>query len=220
MVAATHLKLATLVGVEVVEVVALQELVGKLREGESVAGFAVQTFLHTILGHHVVDSNVLTHITSKSQECKIFHPIIIINQFSTIGSITLEIKEVGQLSLDAGNIVSQSGFVQQVALLAFAAWITNHASSTSDERQGLVATALQMTKHHDTAEMTNMEAIRRGVYPNVSRDLFFLEEFLRARHHLVHHAAPSKFFNEVHRCNLQFYDSHLINCGHKGTTFI
>ena len=133
---------------------------------------------------------MFTYITSKGEEGEVLHPIVVVDEFCAVGSIALEVEEMGQLGLDTADIVGQRLLVEQIALLALATGVTDHASGASDECYGLVATALEVAQHHDSAEMTDMKAVCSGIDADIRRYLFFLEEFLRARHHLMDHATP------------------------------
>ena len=127
--------------VEVEEIVALQELVSKLGERQSVASRSVQSLLHALLRHHVVDGDVLAYLTCEVKESEVLHPVVVVHHFS-VGSgplygprggfVTLDIRvplggrkgglgpkvqELGHLSLDALLIVAQCLVVEQIALL-------------------------------------------------------------------------------------------------------
>ena len=198
LVGTAHLQLAALVRVQVVEVVALEQLVGEFGEREAVACLAVQTLLHAVLGHHVVDGDVLAYVACEGKEGEVLHPVVVVDQFGTVGGIAIEVEEACQLCFDTCHVVCQRSFVEQVALLALAGWIADHAGGTSDEGEGLVAATLQVAQHHHAAQVADMEAVGCGVDAEISCYLFFCEEFLSARHHLVDHAAPCKFFYEIH----------------------
>ena len=113
------LQLHTIVLVEVKEVVTLQKLVGELSEGKTIASSTVQTLLDTFLGHHIVDSDVLTHLTGKVKEGKVLHPVVVVHHQGSILVLRLKIEELGYLSLDALLVMTQRFVVQQVTLLAF-----------------------------------------------------------------------------------------------------
>ena len=51
----------------------------------------------------------------------------------------------------------QRGRIEQIALLTLARWVANHTRCAANEQVGLVAAALQMAQHHDTAEMTDVQ---------------------------------------------------------------
>ena len=198
--------------VEVVEIVTLQELVGELSEGKTVARLTVETFLHRLLGHHVVDGDVLANVAHKIQELEVLHPVVVVHQFCTVGRIAFKIEEMSQLSLDAGHVVAEGLFVQQVTFSALARGVANHACSPTDECEGFVATTLEMAQHHHAAKVTDVERIGCGVDAEVCCYLFFLEQFICTWHHLVNHASPSKFLYEIFHVVVLF-----LNFGCKGS---
>src|SRR3712207_8543875 len=55
LVVATQLQTNAIFLILIEEVVALEQLIGKLGERQSVAGFAIQALLYAVLSHHVVD---------------------------------------------------------------------------------------------------------------------------------------------------------------------
>ena len=112
LVGTAHLQLAVLGLVEVEKVIALQQLVGELRERKSVACLSVQTFLYGILGHHVVDGNVLADGTGKIEEREILHPVVVVDEFRPIRCIAFEIKELAQLLFDTLLVMSQRFFIE------------------------------------------------------------------------------------------------------------
>ena len=193
----TQLELAVLVLVEVVEIVALQELVGELREAQTITCLTVEALLYRLLRHHVVDGDVFTNITYESEEREVLHPVVVVDELSTVGCIAIKIKEVRELLLDASHIVTQGLLVEEIALLALTRRVTNHTCSTSNEGKGFVATTLEVAKHHHTAEVSDVERIGSGVDAEVSSHLFLLEQFVSARHHLVYHPTPCEFLYEI-----------------------
>ena len=63
---------------------------------------------------------------------------------------------------------------------------------------------LQVTKHHYTTEVSDMQTVCSGVNTHVCRDCFLLEKFFCSGHHLVNHAPPFKFLYKIHTDNM-FY---------------
>ena len=104
---------------------------------------------------------------------------------------------MGELFLDAGNIVAQSFLVEEIALLTLARWVANHACCTSDEGKGLVAATLEVAEHHHTAEVSDVERVGSGVNAEVCSDLLFFEQFVCTGHHLVYHPTPCEFLYEI-----------------------
>ena len=142
---------------------------------------------------------MLADLAGKVEECEVAHPVVIVDQFGPVGCCTVEIKKVAQLGLDAGFVVSEHLFGQQVALGAFARRVANHACGAADEGERLVAGTLEVAQNHDGAEVSDVERVGRRVKAHVSRDLLAGKQFFRARHELVYHAAPSEFVNKIHR---------------------
>ena len=183
--------------VEIEEVVTLQELIGELGEGKSVAGSTVETLLHRLLSHHIVDGDVLTHLTGEVEEGEVFHPVVVIDHYGGIGLLGLEVEETGHLGLNALLIVIERLVVQEVTLLRLARGVADHTGGTTDEDDGTVTTTLQMAEHHDAAEVTDVQGVCRGVGTQIGGDHLLLEQFLGTGHHLCQHTTPFEFFNKV-----------------------
>ena len=143
--------------VEVQEVVTLQQLIGKLRERQAVAGCTIETLLHAIFRHHIVDGNMLTHLTGEVQEGEVLHPIVVVDHLCSILVLRLEVKELRHLLLDTLLVVTQGFFVQQVTLLRLTTGVANHTRSTTYEDDGLVTTTLQVAQHHNTTKVTDVQ---------------------------------------------------------------
>ena len=156
--------------VEVEEVVALQELVGKLREGQSVACCPVKALLHAFLCHHVVDGDVLSHLTGEVEEGEVLHPVVVVDHLSPRFSLGVEIQEFCHLRLDALLIVTQCLVVEQVSFLTLPRGVANHTRGTAYENDGLVTATLQVTQHHDATKVSDVEGIGRWVCAEIGRD--------------------------------------------------
>ena len=65
-----------------------------------------------------------------------------------------------------------------------------------------MSAALQMAKHHYSAEMSYVERVGCRVGTEISGHHVGVEVLLGARHNLREHAAPAQFFNEIlcHYC--------------------
>ena len=183
--------------VEVEEVVALQELVSELREGKAVARLAVEAFLHAVFRHHVVDGDMLSHHAGEVQEGEFLHPVIVVDHLRLVGSVCVEVQELGHLGLDGLLVVVKCIRVQQVSLLAFARGVTYHARGSTYQDEGLMAAALQVAQHHDATKVAYVERVCRGVSAQIGGDHLFFQQFFGARHDLGQHAAPFQFFYEI-----------------------
>ena len=150
-------------------------MVSELGERQAVAGLAVQTLLHAVFGHHVVYGDVLADFAGEVEEREVLHPVVIVHQLGMVGSVAVEIQESGQLLFDAGHVVAQRFFVEQVAFLAFTRRVAYHSGGASDKGQRLVPATLEMLEHHHAAKMAYVQGVRRGVDAQVGGDLFFFK---------------------------------------------
>ncbi len=194
----SQLQPTAMLAIELHEVVPLHQLVGELRKGHAVA-LAVETLLHGVFRHHVVHGDMLAHVADEFEESHPLHPVVVIDQHGGIGCGRIEIYQFGELPPDGLLITTQGGLVEQVAFERFARRVADHPRRPSDEDDGPVAAALEMTQDHHSHQMAYMQRIGRRVESEVSRSHSLLEILLRTRHHVVHHAAPFQFFCEIHR---------------------
>ena len=190
LVRAAHLQFAVLGLVEVEKVVPLEQLVGELCEREAVAGLAIEAFLDAVLGHHVVDGDVLADVAGEVEEGEVLHPVVVVDQFGRIGGVGAKVEEAGELRLDAADVMAQGVLSEQVALGALARGVANHACGAADEGQRLMPSALEVAEHHDRAKVTDVKRVGGGVDADVGRHLLLVQEFFGAGHHLVEHTAP------------------------------
>ena len=100
---------------------------------------------------------MLAHLTSEIQEGEVFHPVIVVHHLGSIRILAFKVEELGHLCLDALLVVTQRLVVQQVTLLALAAGVANHARSTTHEDDGLMSATLQVTQHHDAAQVSDVQ---------------------------------------------------------------
>ena len=116
---------------------------------------------------------MLTYLTGKIKESKILHPIIVIHQFGFVGSIALKVQELGQLLLDASYVVTQSLFCQQITFLRFTGRVADHTGCTTYKSQRLMAATLEMTQHHHTTQVADMQRVSSRVDAQICCNLFF-----------------------------------------------
>ena len=135
----------------------MQKLIGELSKAKSIATLATQALLHTILSHHVVDSDVLTNQSSEVKEGEVLHPVIVINHLSLVWLVAIEVKELTYLLLDSLLVMVKCFCIKEVTLLTLTRRVTNHTCSTTHEEVRLVSTTLQMTQHHDTTKVTDVQ---------------------------------------------------------------
>ena len=116
LVGAAELEFAAVVLVEVEEVVALHELVGELGEGHAFTAFGGQSFFDGVLGHHVVDGDVLAYVADEVDEGVVLHPVVVVDEESGVGCVGVEVEEAFELLLDGCYVVVECLLVEEVAL--------------------------------------------------------------------------------------------------------
>ena len=190
--------------VKIQEIIALKQLIGKFGERKSVARLTIETLLHAILCHHVVNGDMFSYVAYEIQETIVLCPIVIVQKFRFVGSVAVKVEEMRQLLLYTRNIVCKRFLIKQVALLAFTRRVANHACCSANNRQRFVSRPLQMSQHHYSAKMTYVKTVGCGVYAHVCRYHSLVKQFVGARHHLMEHTAPFDFVNEIHRMSSNF----------------
>ncbi len=120
LVVTTQLQLTALSLIQVQEVVALKQLIGKLGERESVARGTVQALLHALLRHHIVDGDVLAYGARKVEEGEILHPVVVVYHLGGVGALSVKVEELSHLLFDALLVMIQRLGVEQVTFLALA----------------------------------------------------------------------------------------------------
>ena len=194
---ATHLEFAVLMLVEVHEIVALEELIGELGERHTLRELAVETLLDGVLRHHIVDGDEFADVAREIKEGVVLHPVVVIDQLGSVGFIGIEIQEVLQLLADTLHVMAEGLLGQEVTLGRLAGRVTDHTRCAAQESDGFMAAGLQVTQHHDAAQVADMETIRRGVDTHVGGRHFFHQLFFRTGHDILEHASPTELFYEI-----------------------
>ena len=99
---------------------------------------------------------MLADLASELEEGHILGPVIIIDQFGTVGGIALEVEELGELLFDRLLVVAKGSLIEEIALSRLARGVTDHAGGAADQREGLMAATLKMTEHHHAAKVADM----------------------------------------------------------------
>ena len=141
---------------------------------------------------------MLADLTGEVKESHIFCPVIVIDHLRFIGGVALEIKEFGELFLDRLLIMAKSLLIEEITLRALSGGVADHSCSPADKCERLMSATLEMTEHHDSAEMSDVKAVCRRVDPEISGGHTLFELFVCAGHNRVDHATPSQFFDEIH----------------------
>ncbi len=79
-----------------------------------------------------------------------------------------KIKKIGELLLDAFDVVRDALDGQKLAGLVLEGGITDHAGAAAHQRDGTMAGLLHPVQHHDLHEMADMERCGRRIVPDVS----------------------------------------------------
>ena len=119
-------------------------------------GIGGKALLHAVLSHHVVHGDVLANVADEVQERELLHPVVVVDQHGVVGSIAVEVEEVGQLATDALLVVAQGFLVDEFALLRLHLGVANHARGTAHKGDGTVTSALEVLEHHDAHQVTNV----------------------------------------------------------------
>lgn len=98
LVRSAQLQFAVFMLVEIQKIGPLYQLIGKFGERHTVA-FAVEPLFDRVLGHHVVYRDALSDVPDELQKRKVFHPVVVVDQFGSVRSVRFEVDEVGELFL-------------------------------------------------------------------------------------------------------------------------
>ena len=199
------------------EVVALNQLVGELRETHA----AFQSILHAVLGHHVIHRDVLAHVSNEVQKAHAFEPVVVVHHHCCIASF--EVKEPLQLSLLTSEVVGNGVDVEQLAFGCFAAGVANHSGGAADQCDRNVPGALPVNQQHDGHQVANVQAVGCRVEADVCFHRALLKECLRPRHDVMQQPAPFQFVNQRHDSKIRFVmwleEGHELFHGHASAPF-
>ena len=99
----------------------------------------------------------LAHLAREVEEGEVLHPVVVVHHLSLVRLSAIEVEELRHLLLDSFLVMIESLRVEKITLLALARRVANHTCSTSYEQIWLMATTLQVTQHHDTAKVTDVQ---------------------------------------------------------------
>ena len=94
---------------------------------------ALQPAFDRILGQHHVDRKVLADVAQEIEIAEAAHPVVVVHQQGR-RSARVEIEQRPHLRFDAGDVGAQRVDREQVALLALAAGVADHAGGAADQR--------------------------------------------------------------------------------------
>ena len=187
-------------------VISLKKLVAELSERHSLTRLVGKAFLHGVLRHHVVDSDVLTDVADEIEEGISLHPVIVVDKLSLVGSIGIEVENLGELGTDTLDIVKEGLLIEKLALLGLHRRVTDHAGGSADQGDRLVTALLEMPQYHYADKMADVQGVSRRVDSDISGLRTFHKFLLSPGHDVLDHASPSQFLNEIlHRMNMFSY---------------
>src|SRR5438309_949644 len=126
--------------IQPVKVISLDQLIGKLCKADP--SLAINSFAHTFLAHHIINSNVFSHIPDKVEKAKVLKPIVIIDHFSGSWFVGVKIQEFSQLFFYAFQVVLQHFLTQKISFLAFATWVAYHTGSSTNQNNWFMTSLL------------------------------------------------------------------------------
>lgn len=169
LVGAADLELAAFRLVEVVEVVALQEHVGELGEGD--AGLLVaHAGLDGVLADHGVDRDVLAGVAEEVEEADLAHPGGVVDELSGVFDVFGEVEQAGELDTDLGDVVVEDFLGEQLAFGLLAGGIADGSGGTAGEGDGLVAVVLEASQSDERNEVAHVQAVGGGVEAGIQGD--------------------------------------------------
>ena len=93
----------------------------------------------------------------------------------------LEVEQLGQLHLDALDVVPQRVVVEQVALLAAATRVADHAGGAAGQRERTVTGELEAAHEQLADEVADVQRVGRRIEPDVQADVALGQPGSRAR---------------------------------------
>ena len=143
--------------VQLGEIEALQQVIGKLGEGDA-GVVAIQALLNRFLIDHLVDGEVLADVTQEGQHVHAAEPVVVVGRDSAVAA-AVEIEERRNLFADFLNpLVHRIGGVQ-LALRRFEARIADEAGGAAHQRHRLVAGQLEALQAQQRNQMAQMQAV-------------------------------------------------------------
>ena len=177
LVGAAHLQGAAILLIKMVEVVALENLVGELREGHGVR-LRVQTLLDGILGQHGLHAEEGAHLAQEGKDGVVLVPIIVVHHDGRVGR-AVEVEEAREVFLDALQILLELLHGEEVTLGGTAGRVADHARGAANEGNHAVARALELSKGLDGNVVARLKARGGGVKADVQGERL-LEELAHA----------------------------------------
>ena len=112
----------------------------------------------------------------------------------------IEVEDALELGLDRGDVVPKGVAVEQVAFLAAAAGVADHAGGAAGQRDRTVTRKLEPAQPELAHQMADVQGVSRRVEPDVDPDRSFRQPRPQdvAVRRVVHEAARLEIRDEVH----------------------
>ena len=180
---------------EVEEVVALEDLVAELGEGERTLA-RLQALLHALLREHLRHAEVDRDVAEKLDRARALVPVVVVHENGGVGSV--EVEDARKVLADALLVLLHLLDGEHVALGGLAGRVADEARRAAHEGDHLVARLLETAEHHDGHEVPRLQRGGGGVEAAVHR-LRRLQQFLDfGVCHGLHEAARLQFFQQRH----------------------
>ena len=191
LVAPAELEIAAVVEVQPQEVIGLQQHVTELGVADALIG-ALEAGLDRLLGHHLVDREVLAHVAEVLERGELAQPVCVVEQQGTV-----EVEELAQLGPDAFEVPLDGLQVEQLALVLLAPRVADHARAASRERDRRVAGVLEPPQGAQLQQVAHVEAVGARVEAGVDGQPRLVETRRQLGiGHLVDQAAEGEVLRE------------------------
>ena len=164
LVGATKLKIDAISAIEVEEVIALDESVGKFGIGNTRTTFA-DTILNKFAVEKLGHRKCFSDSTKEVEIVDVFEPVVVVDHGELIMIIgwvaitesiggTIQTNDGFDLFFDAGLVVLDFVYSFEITFTIFF-WVTNLTSGTTNEEIWLVAVADKTSAHHERGEIAD-----------------------------------------------------------------
>ena len=140
--------------VEMQEVVALEDLIAELCEGQRAVG-RLETLLHALLREHLRHAEVDRDVTQELNRGGTLVPIVVVDEDRGIG--TLEVEHAGEILTDALLVLLDLLDRQHIALGRLAGRIANQTGRSAHQCDDLVSGHLETLQNHDGNEVAGLQ---------------------------------------------------------------
>ena len=195
LVRAAHLKLAAVLVVQHEIVVSLEQHVAELRVRDPL--LPVHPSRDRLLTQHVVDGEVLAHISQEVGQPDLPQPVCVVDNARRVG-LRVEVQKMGELEADVLDVLVDLLDRQQLPFVVTPRWIADHPGSCACDRDRGVAVPLHPHESHDRDHVADVKTARGRVKPDVHGYLLALQQRLRVRGDVVDRAPPAQLFDDVH----------------------